>query len=71
MSSPCPSVAGSVKKMKVAGLLPRGECGVCTGEQDEKALYRRSFYLAHLSLARGYAPFLQLPQEHWTTRASC
>lgn len=56
MSSPCPSVAGSVKKMKVAGLLPRGECGVCTGEQNEKALYRRSFYLAHLSPCMGICP---------------
>lgn len=42
MSSPCPCVAGSVKK--VAGLLPRGEWAVCTEGQERKALYKRPLY---------------------------
>lgn len=44
MSSPCSSVAGTVKKVKVAELLPRGGWAVCTEEQEGKALYKRSLY---------------------------
>lgn len=41
MSSPRPSMAGSVKKVKVAGLLPQREWSVCTEEQEGKALYKK------------------------------
>lgn len=56
MNSPCPSVAGGVKKVKVAGLLPRREWAVCTEEQEGKALYKRSLCSGPLLPFQGIKP---------------
>lgn len=56
MSSPCPREAGSLKKEKMAGLLPGGERAVCTEVQDEKALYKDHSILASSPAARDTPP---------------
>lgn len=45
-----------MKKEKMAGLPPGGEQAVCTEEQDEKALYKRSFYSGPLLPLHGIHP---------------
>lgn len=45
-----------MKEEKMAGLLPGGERAVCTEEQDEKALYKGSFYSGPLLPLHGTHP---------------